>query len=87
MKHLCKNFIENGKCVKCGTPEWAVYFPEFIHVIGSKVIVPKDYYKLDGVFIVLKKSKHGYTIGKDKNSPTEFFNWWELYPKKEVKKQ
>ena len=86
MKHLCKNFLEKdiSKCGKCRTPEWAVFFPEVIHKIGSKVRLPLNYTNGGEVFFVLKKDKNGYTIGKTKDEPICWFDWWELYPVKKV---
>ena len=80
MRHLCKNFIEDERCFKCRTPKWAIYFPEFKHKIGSKVKLPLDYTNGGEEFFVLEKTKEGYTIGKTKNNPVSWFDWWELYP-------
>jgi hypothetical protein len=80
MRHYCKNFIEGGRCTKCRTPEWAIYFPEFKHKIGSKVRVPQGYTDEGKIYSVLYKTKIGYAIGESKDNPIESYSWWEIYP-------
>lgn len=81
MKHKCINWIENGCCTKCRTPEWALYFPEFKHKVGNKVIIPKGYTDAGKLFFILKKKKdNSYVIGITKENPIESYEWWELYP-------
>jgi hypothetical protein len=80
MRHLCKNFIEDGRCTNCRKPEWAIYFPEFKHKIGSRVKLPLNYTCGGKEFIVLRKERYGYVIGKTKNLPMKWFDWWEMFP-------
>jgi len=82
MKHKCENFIEASVCTKCGKPEWALYYPEFDHLIGTCVRLPSHYNGAGKKYFVLKKSKYGYTLGEQKNPKLtiEWFDWWELYP-------
>ena len=74
MRHLCRNFIENGKCIKCNKPEWVIYFPEFKHKIGSKIVLPLHFSNGGKEFFVLKKEKEGYVIGKNKEDNIRWFD-------------
>lgn len=79
-RHLCKNFIEGQECLKCGKPEWAVYFEEVKHKIGSRVKLPVHYTYGDDTFVVLRKDNAGYVLTNDEHDSLSWYDWWELYP-------
>ena len=84
MQHICRNWIENGRCVKCERPEWSLG-KQSPFKIGDKVRPRRGFTfhkvkfrigfeTIDGNYILER------LYGKEKGSTIEAYAWWELEP-------
>ena len=84
MKHICKNWMYEGICGKCGITEWVLYFKEVKYKKGDLVKLPTSYTGNKYTYTVVRQDKYGYVINSKKTGDVSCYSWWELYPIREV---